>query len=523
MSPDELAAKLDSAEELCLLDVRDQGEYARGHLFLARCLSLSELEIRIERLVPRKSTLIVLCDKGAGDRSSRSRLERAASVLSSLGYSTIRRLAGRAEDWAACGMKIFEGIYVPSKAFGEMVEHADGTPSLGPEDLHSLLEERPDVPVFDCRPAGEFARMSLPGARNCPGGELLYRLSGLAQTPDIPVVVNCAGRTRSIIGAQTMIAAGFPNPVYALRNGTMGWELAGFEVEHGQQRPVPPPGEAELQTARRMAQDWRRASGVPVVTWQAVLRMRQENDRSTYLFDVRDLSELASGTPPGSVHAPAGQLVQCTDIYAGTLRARVVLYDDVGIRNTMAAYWLRRAGWQDVWVLDSCPALEPPTTSTKFTDLVPDAARVDAGTAATAFEGATLIDLSPSGVFLHGHAPGAWFALRHGLGDAMAEKALAGPVVLMAKDLDLACLAYRDLSPSWPDTVRVLFAEHARWPEIFGQMERGFSRSLHPPQDIWHTPSSPLGGGKTAMVEYLSWEVDLLHRAQSEPGATTQG
>jgi hypothetical protein len=31
--------------------------------------------------------------------------------------------------------------------------------------------------------------------------------------------VNCAGRTRSIIGTQSLINAGVPNPVTALRNG----------------------------------------------------------------------------------------------------------------------------------------------------------------------------------------------------------------------------------------------------------------------------------------------------------------
>lgn len=46
-----------------------------------------------------------------------------------------------------------------------------------------------------------------------------------AQTP---IVVNCAGRTRSIIGAQSLINAGLRNPVYALRNGTIGWTLAGL-------------------------------------------------------------------------------------------------------------------------------------------------------------------------------------------------------------------------------------------------------------------------------------------------------
>ena len=55
----------------------------------------------------------------------------------------------------------------------------------------------------------------------------------MAPKPETLVVVNCAGRTRSIIGAQSLINAGVPNKVVALRNGTMGWNLAGFKPDSG--------------------------------------------------------------------------------------------------------------------------------------------------------------------------------------------------------------------------------------------------------------------------------------------------
>ena len=69
-----------------------------------------------------------------------------------------------------------------------------------------------------------------------PGAELVYRIHDLAPSPDTLVVVNCAGRTRSIIGCQSLRNAGIPNPVVALKDGTMGWELAGFTVERGAER-----------------------------------------------------------------------------------------------------------------------------------------------------------------------------------------------------------------------------------------------------------------------------------------------
>ena len=60
-----------------------------------------------------------------------------------------------------------------------------------------------------------------------PGAELVLRARELAPDPATRIIVNCAGRTRSIIGTQSLINAGIENPVSALRNGTIGWTLAG--------------------------------------------------------------------------------------------------------------------------------------------------------------------------------------------------------------------------------------------------------------------------------------------------------
>lgn len=518
ISPKDLVADLEGERELCLLDVRDQGVYARGHLFFARCLSLSQLEAGIERLVPRKGTPIVLCDDGRQDATSLNRMASARAVLMSLGYETVRCLDGSAAEWERHGLKLFEGIYVPSKAFGEYIEHVDETPSISPEELHALRSDNPGIPVVDCRPLEEFRRMSLPGAANCPGGELIYRLPALLEAPELPVVINCAGRTRSIIGAQTLIASGIPNPVYALRNGTMGWELAGFSVEHGKSLEVGRPDAAAMQGAQALAGTWRSAEKIPVISWDKYLEMESADDRTTYLFDVRDPKEFAEARLTGARNAPAGQLVQCTDTYIGTLRSRIVLFDDAGVRNTMAAYWLRRSGWREVFVLDEGPMETTPQGICRFAHLVPPEARLAAETARARSEGATLLDLSPSGVFLQGHAPGALFTLREGLLERLLGAGIRGPLVIMARDPDIACLAYRDIASNWPDDVMVLFADHGEWPAAFGDFESGFVNSLSPPQDMWHTPSSPLGGGKPAMVEYLNWEVDLLYRAENEPG-----
>ena len=153
---------------------------------------------------------------------------------------------------------MFSGVNVPSKAFGEFVEHESGTPSISADELHALMQSGTDMVVLDSRPYDEYSRVSIPTGVNVPGAELVLRIHDIAPKPETLVVVNCAGRTRSIIGAQSLINAGFPNKVVALRNGTMGWNLAGFtpdsgkdnrapEVSHGGPRGRRPPPRSTLK------------------------------------------------------------------------------------------------------------------------------------------------------------------------------------------------------------------------------------------------------------------------------------
>jgi rhodanese-related sulfurtransferase len=174
----------------------------------------------------------------------------------------------------------------------------------------------------------------------------------VAPSPRTLVVVNCAGRTRSIIGAQSLINAGVPNRVVALRNGTMGWELAGFQVERGAGRRAPEVSEAALAYARKAAAQVAARFGVKTIDRAMLERFHREADRRTlYLFDVRHPEEYEANHLPGALSAPGGQLVQATDRYVGVLRARIVLVDDTGVRATMTASWLRQMGWDEVFVL----------------------------------------------------------------------------------------------------------------------------------------------------------------------------
>src|SRR5437588_1508115 len=249
VSPEEVRAMLRDGGEMALLDVREEGVFSEeGHPFFANSLPLSRFELMIRDLVPRRLARIVVYDGGEEDLA-----DRAATKLALMGYRNLALMAGGARAWAAAGYQLFTGINVPSKAFGELVEHRCETPHIAASELKRRIDAGDKVLVVDSRPIGEFRNMSIPGAFDCPGAELVYRVPDRVPSPDMLVVVNCAGRTRSIIGAQSLRNAGLPNPVMALENGTMGWELAGLELARGREDALPPPSPEGLARARALA------------------------------------------------------------------------------------------------------------------------------------------------------------------------------------------------------------------------------------------------------------------------------
>src|SRR5258706_6606572 len=297
------------------------------------------------RLVPRRGTRIVLCDDADG------LVERASAILARAGYTNLHALAGGVAAWAKAGFELFSGVNVPSKAFGEFIEHASATPSIDAAELARLMHERSDIVVLDSRPFNEYQRVSIPTAVNVPGAELVLRVRDLAPSPETTVVVNCAGRTRSIIGAQSLINAGLPNKVVALRNGTMGWSLAGLMPDSGKTKRFTEPSTDGLARAKASAERVAKRFGVMRIDLKALESFRADRTRTLYVFDVRDPTDYAAGHFPGAINAPGGQLVQATDQYAATLGARLVLIDDREVRAVMTASWLKQMGWRDVFVL----------------------------------------------------------------------------------------------------------------------------------------------------------------------------
>ena len=226
----ELMDALRQQQEVAIVDVRDEALFATAHPLFAVNIPLSKLELELLDRIPQRTTAITLYDGGEG------LAQTAAERIAALGYSNVALLANDLAGWQAAGGELFIDVNSPSKAFGELVEHHNHTPSLSADDVHQLINSDANVVVLDARRFDEYQTMSIPGATSVPGGELVLRVRDIAPSPETTVIVNCAGRTRSIIGTQSLVNAGIRNPVFALRNGTIGWTLAGHALDQGQAR-----------------------------------------------------------------------------------------------------------------------------------------------------------------------------------------------------------------------------------------------------------------------------------------------
>ncbi len=507
VTPAAVKAMLGDGGELALIDVREELTFSQNHLLWARNVPLSRLELRFAQLVPRKATCIVLVDDNDG------LAQRAAAILARAGYSDLAYLDGGTAVWAAAGFELFSGVHVPSKAFGEFIEHASHTPSVSAEELDTLMRAKTDMVVLDSRPYDEYSRISIPTGINVPGAELVLRVHDIAPSPDTLVVVNCAGRTRSIIGAQSLINAGVPNKVVALRNGTMGWHLAGLTCDKGKSARFPGVTKDGLAWAKEKTAAVARKFDINWVMPTTLERWRADQDRTTYLFDVRDPAEYAAGHFPGALSAPGGQLVQATDLYAGTLGARIVLSDDNEVRAAMTASWLKQMGWKDVAVLPEA-GNETGAPTSPLLGATPNHDAIDASKVLE-IDDVTVIDLSPSPHYRKGHIPGAWFAIRSRLAQAVPKIQLNGTVVLTSEDGVLAGLAVEEARALTKKPVHWLKGGNAAWAAMGFPLSTD-AKMADEPLDVWLKPYERAGDPKAAMNEYLSWEIDLLERIKRD-------
>jgi rhodanese-related sulfurtransferase len=505
----EIRQALLQREEVALVDVREEAPFAEAHPLFAANIPWSKLEIEVFARIPRLDTAITLYDDGEG------LAERAFERLAGWGYSDLALLDGGLDGWRRAGGELFIDVNVPSKAFGELVEHQRQTPALAAEAVQALLERQADVVVLDARRFDEYQTMSIPGGISVPGAELVLRARELAPDPATRIIVNCAGRTRSIIGTQSLLNAGLPNPIAALRNGTIGWLLAGQRLEHGQSRQYPATSEATRQQAgadaRRVADraGVQRASLADWRQWQA------QPGRTTYVFDVRSVEEYALGHLPGARSVPGGQLVQETDHYASVRGARLLLADDDGVRANMSASWLAQLGWQ-VHVLDGLVATDLSATGA-WTPVVPEVPSFEHVAPQTLAQwlarGDTrLLDFTSSAHHVKAHIPGAWWVLRAQLAEALGRLPAAERYVLTCGSSLLARFAVAEVEALTGKPVFVLQGGNAGWFSAGLPHESGEARLASPRIDRYRRPYEGTEAPREAMQAYLDWEYGLVEQ-----------
>ncbi|CAM3623153.1 Rhodanese domain-containing protein [Bordetella sputigena] len=521
VSARELRQLIAGASELALLDVRETGAFSARHIFYSISLPLSHMEQRAAALVPRKATPIVLVDSGDGQGLA----ERAAALLRACGYTDVKLLQDGLLGWEREGYQFFSGVFVPNKAFGEYIEHLYGTPCIDAAELQQWQRDGKDHIILDSRPYEEFQQFSVPGGVSCPGAELVYRAFSMTQRPGTTIVINCAGRTRGIIGAQSLINAGIPNPVVTLKNGTAGWYLNGGKLREDARDVAPPPTADGLARAIAASERVAKRFGVREIDAAELDRLRKDQDRTLFLLDVRTPDEYAAGHLPGSRSAPGGQLIQSTEHYAGVLRARLVLVDDNRVRARMTASWLVQMGWKEVYVLadglNATPCLERgPEHVAPLRDRPREDNEIGVAEAYEIWrsDGAVILDFGNSLSYRRGHIPGAWFAVRSRIRASLPGVSEGRRIIVTSDDGSLACYAAQDLRAVGAAEVYVLRGGTAAWKQAGLTLEQGFAHMADDNDDVWYGPYDfdDLAG---AMKAYLSWEVGLVAQLEKENAA----
>ena len=513
--PEDVKAWLSDDDEIAFFDVREAGQFGEGHPFFAIPLPYSVFESRLGDLAPNRGVRMVLMDGGDGVAGL------AAKRAVACGYADVMVMKGGAPAWAKAGYTLYEGVNLPSKTFGEILEIERHTPRKSAEEVAAMSRDGTDHVIVDGRPYAEYEKFNIPGGICCPNGELALRIGEIAPDPKTTIVVNCAGRTRSILGAQTLIDFGVPNPVYALENGTQGWFLAGMQPEKGADRRYP---EAPVDAAKRAAlreKSRRRAeaTGVKFISADDVQAWWDDTKRTTYVFDVRTEEEYDPDRVVGVRHAPGGQLVQATDQWVGVKGARIVLVDDDLVRAPMVANWLYQLG-HDVAVLEGgIDALEGKRFLPPPMRLPPEPVVISPRGLLGMMhgDGVNLVDLRSSEAYRAGHIEGAVWSIRPRLDRLAIDD--GKPTVLIG-DAMTAALAAERLNELGHDDAR----------RLEGDVDAGRAAG----HAIVETPDNPADNERIDFLfhtyrrqndeeharQYLSWETGLVDQLDDQERAS---
>jgi rhodanese-related sulfurtransferase len=523
-----LAQLLETGSPLALIDVREHGEYNPAHIPGSSSVPRRQLEARMGRLVPFRGVEVVVCD----DTGHRAAL--AAITLERMGYRRVAVLQGGVNRWASDGRPTEWGMNVPSKDFGERVEVEHHVPTIDADELARRQQRGDELIILDTRTPEEYRRFCIPGGRSVPGGELGLRIHDIvASRPNATVVVNCAGRTRSIIGARVLQRMRVPN-VVSLRNGTSGWLLAGLTLERGAARvelPEPSPaGRAagEAFAARVAAEDGVRT--LSVAELQNLLPRAAEE--TLYLIDVRTREEFAHGHIPGFWWMPGGQAVQRADDTAAVRAGTVIFCCDGTVRASVTASWYRQMGFANVfivaggtaaWVAAGLPLaagtdepVEPLVA--QATQRVRQVSPAELATRLASPVPPLALNVDASDRFAAGHVPGARWMPRGWLELRITELAadIATPIVVTDDDGHDAVLAAATLLELGYRDVTALAGGTRAWQRDSRALELGLTGVLRTPDDV--VPAGP-DRSYADMINYLRWEERLGHKYAKEDGS----
>jgi rhodanese-related sulfurtransferase len=511
-----LSRLMSSRALYAVFDIRERGEYNARHIPFATSLPRSQIEFRIGELVPVPTIPVIVYDEG-GERAA-----LAARTLAALGYSDITILDGGLAAWEQEGLALSSGVNVPSKAFGEKVQEDDAVPDVSAEKVKQWLDAGANIVIFDVRTPEEYGRFCIPGGLNVPGGDLILWAHELKQRPHTRFVVNCAGRTRSIIGTAALKRLGLDN-VVELRNGTMGWLLAGFELEAKPDRATAlPPAESRAR-AQELALEIARGEKIAWASFDQVRAIKRGEDRGAgYVIDVRSEAEYEAGHIPGSINVPGGQAVQRADDFIAVRNGRIIFVSQQSARAVMAAYWYGRMGFCDVAVLrqgiagwtesgnelERGPAGGDPlgfaTARSRVKLLAPKESRALLENASV-----RILDVGASSDYKDAHLPGAiwvsrgWLELK--LPAMVPDRSAA--LLVACRDGRQSVFAASALAGIGYGNLSVLEGGTEGWRAAGYKTETGLVSCWSEANDVVLSPS--VTGDKAAMRRYLDWEVQL--------------
>ena len=518
LSPEALKSLLEGNTQFAFIDVREAGEYNTSHIPGSSLIARRHLEFQVPLAVPYQGTPMILCD----DDGRRVRL--AAATVERMGYHHVSVLDGGINRWVSKDYPTEWGSNVPSKDFGEKVEIVHHVPELEATELHERMARGDQLVILDTRTPEEYQRFCIPGGRSVPGGELALRITDITKdlAPDTTVIVNCAGRTRSIIGTRVLQRMGLQN-VYGLKNGTSGWLLAGYQLETGADRvTLPPPSPEGVAAAEAYAARLAQEDGVRFLDIAALKAMMVRRAQETvYLIDVRTQEEYTAGHIPGFRWFPGGQAVQRSDDVAVVHNCPIVFACDRKARATLIASWYRQMGFDEVYTVEGGTAAwaasglsletgiaEPPpfgldTARSQVSLLSPQALQ--------AAKPPVVIFVDTSQDFARGHVPGAHWVPRGWLELRIAEVAPTRetPVAVTCLDGRSATLAGATLQELGYQSVAVLEGGMAAWQRAGLPVETGLAGVMAPPNDV--VLSGP-DRNFADMVNYLRWEEALGYK-----------